>query len=107
MKQPNPQRWAEYMRECAERCRRQLAAAQVRAGAKAAGVTFMYSGTAHGTWVGPPMAHDPYRLPRAGARSGIVGTTITHVLTDELELPGHERPLDWFADAVRKGCTDE
>jgi hypothetical protein len=21
-------------------------------------------------------------------------------------LPGHERPLDWFEDAVRRGCTD-
>lgn len=95
MKQPNPQRWAEYMHECAERCRRQLAAAQVRADAKAASVTFMYRGTARGTWTGPPLAHDPYRLPRV----------VCAVPADV--YAGHERPLGWYEDALRKGCTDE
>lgn len=38
MKQPTPDRWHAYMHECAERCRRQLAAA-AHARARSPGVT--------------------------------------------------------------------
>lgn len=81
MKQPNPQRWAEYMRECAERCRRQLAAAQVRAGIRPriTGVTV----------------------------SHVIWDDIEERIAAGMDRDGHTREMGWYEGALRRGCTDE
>lgn len=69
--------WKQYMHETAERCRRQIAV-ELRARAR------------------------PY-----------AGQTVTATFDMQISadghlsyVPGHERPLDWFEAAVRRGCTD-
>lgn len=78
MKQPNPDRWQAYMRECAERCRRQLAAERIRARPRI---------TSYDVWRDAPY----------------IGGTLTYGQS----LPGHERAADWFESTIRKGCTDD
>lgn len=108
MKQPTPDRWHAYMHECAERCRRQLAAAahargRPRITSYDPSLSLPYSGTVEGRWIGPPLAHDPYRLPRDPPMTA----TEVRLRMEGRSLPGHERPADWFESVTRKGCTDE
>lgn len=32
---------------------------------------------------------------------------LEHARARGIDHPGHERPLDWFENTVRRGCTDE
>lgn len=97
MKPPNPQRWVEYMRECAERCRRQLVAAQVRAGIRPRVVGF------------DPVLVADYNV--TSIRDGDVYAQ----MWDEVEArvaaamarDGHTREMGWYEGALRRGCTDE
>lgn len=83
--------WKQYMHETAERCRRQIAV-ELRARAHIGRSPTL-------TLYGPPC--NLQNLPRVAVAPAMVAGDAYAA------LPGHQRPLDWFEAAVRRGCTDE
>lgn len=97
MKQPTPDRWQAYMRECAERCRRQLAAERIRARPRI---------TSYDVWRDAPYIGGTLTYGQSLPAPAMTATEV-RLRTEGRSLPGHERAADWFESTIRKGCTDD